>query len=183
MATETKTIQKLPRIDPFYMMRYTSSICQRVSGMSVTEEIIETDDEDTANNNSVSGSHPKVTGTSNHRLYYCYYILKNINRYLNDIGDVPRENRNTGYKPQHALKYEDIHNAITFIVNYAAAVGMPQSEAPRGRDGVPSIFLPSSDTKKGIHELYLASCDETNIRARKMSSFEEAWLKFVPYIK
>lgn len=102
---------------------------------------------------------------------------------MNDIGDVPRENRNTGYKPQHALKYEDIHDAITFIVNYAAAVGMPQSEATRGRDGVPSIFLPSSDTKKGIHELYLASCDETNIRARKMSSFEEAWLKFVPYIK
>nr|XP_034306860.1 uncharacterized protein LOC105323535 [Crassostrea gigas] len=63
----------LPTTDPFYLMRYTSSICQRVSGMTVREEIITTDDEDTSNNNSVSGSHPKVTGTSNHRLYYCYY--------------------------------------------------------------------------------------------------------------
>lgn len=63
----------LPTTDPFYLMRYTSSICQRVSGMSVTEEIIETDDEDSVNTNSVSGSHPKVTGSRNHRLYYCYY--------------------------------------------------------------------------------------------------------------
>ena len=53
-------------------MRYTSS-CQWVSGMRVTEEVIETDDEDSANANSVSGSHPMVTGSGNHRLYYCYY--------------------------------------------------------------------------------------------------------------
>lgn len=52
----------LPTTDPFYLMRYTSS-CQRVSGMTVREEVIETDDEDTANGNSVSGSHPMVTGT------------------------------------------------------------------------------------------------------------------------
>mmetsp|Transcript_42527 Transcript_42527/g.68433 ORF Transcript_42527/g.68433 Transcript_42527/m.68433 type:complete len:226 (+) Transcript_42527:58-735(+) len=62
----------LPTATPFYLMRYTSS-CQWVSGMRVTEEVIETDDEDSANANSVSGSHPKVTGSGNHRLYYCYY--------------------------------------------------------------------------------------------------------------
>lgn len=64
----------LPTTDPFYLMRYTSS-CQRVSGMTVREEVIETDDEDTANGNSVSGCHPMVTGTRNYRLYYCYYSL------------------------------------------------------------------------------------------------------------
>lgn len=113
-------------------------------------------------------------------------VLKNINRHLNDIGAVPREHRNTGKKPHHALKYEDIHNAITFIVNYAAEVGMPQPEAPRGSDGsdgIPPIFLPSSDTKKGIHERYIASCQGTDVRALKISSFEEAWLKCVPYIR
>lgn len=77
-------------------------------------------------------------------------------------------------KAHHALKYEDIHNAITFIVSYAAEVGMPQPEAPRGSDGIPPIFLPSSDTKKGIHERYIASCEGTDVRALKISSFEEA---------
>nr|XP_022300141.1 uncharacterized protein LOC111108499 isoform X2 [Crassostrea virginica] len=62
----------LPTDKPFYLLRYTSS-CQWVSGMSVSEEIIKTDDEDTANANSVSGSHPMDTGSGNHRLHYCYY--------------------------------------------------------------------------------------------------------------
>lgn len=64
----------------------------------------------------------------------------------------PREHRNTGGKPHHALKYENIYNGIICIVNCAAEVGMPQSEAPGRRDRIPPIFLPSSDTKKGIHE-------------------------------
>lgn len=62
----------LPNTDPFYLMRYTSS-CQRVHGMSVREEIIEMDDEDTLNSDTLSGSHPMESGSGNHRLYYCYY--------------------------------------------------------------------------------------------------------------
>lgn len=96
---------------------------------------------------------------------------------MNDIGAVPREHWNTGKKPHHTLKYEDIHNAITFIVNYAAEVGIPQPEAPRGSDGIPPLFLPSSDTKIGIHERYIASCQDIDNRALKILSFEEAWLK------
>lgn len=42
-------------------------------------------------------------------------------------------------------------HAVTFILNYAAEAGMPQPEAQRGSDGIPPIFLPLSDTKKGIH--------------------------------
>nr|XP_011455971.2 uncharacterized protein LOC105348311 [Crassostrea gigas] len=68
----SKSYISLPHTDPFYLMRYTSS-CQRVSGMSVREEVIEMDDEDTLNSDSVSGSHPMESGSGNHRLYYCYY--------------------------------------------------------------------------------------------------------------
>ncbi|XP_062603492.1 uncharacterized protein LOC134282462 [Saccostrea cucullata] len=110
-------------------------------------------------------------------------VVKNISRHLNDNGAVPREHGNTGKKPTHALKYEDVQNAITFIINYAAEVGMPQPEAPRGSDGIPPIFLPSSDTKKGIHERYLASCEGTDVRALKLSSFTEAWQNCIPNIK
>lgn len=53
-------------------------------------------------------------------------VLKNINRHLNDIVAVTSEHKNTGKKPHHALKYEDIHNAVIFIINYTAEIGMPR---------------------------------------------------------
>ena len=110
-------------------------------------------------------------------------VLKNINKHVSAAGAIPRVHGNTGKKPLHALKYEDIHNAITFITNYAAEVGKPQPEAPRGSDGIPPIFLPSSETKKGIHQRYVDSCEGTDVRALKVSSFEDVWMKCVPHIK
>jgi hypothetical protein len=110
-------------------------------------------------------------------------VFKNIARHLESHGAVPREHGNTGKKPVHALKFGDIQCAILFITNYAAEVGMPQPEAPRGSDGIPPIYLPSSDTKKAIHQRYTTSCQETGVRALKLSSFEDAWLKCVPHIK
>ena len=60
-------------------------------------------------------------------------VLKNINKHVSAAGAIPRVHGNTGKKPLHALKYEDIHKAIIFITNYAAEVGKPQPEAPRVR--------------------------------------------------
>ncbi|CAC5419765.1 unnamed protein product [Mytilus coruscus] len=62
---------RLPTSEPFYLYQYTSSICQRVRGMSVREEFVKTDDEDSHNNSADSGSHPKKTDTT--RVHYCYY--------------------------------------------------------------------------------------------------------------
>ncbi|XP_048771609.1 uncharacterized protein LOC125677540 [Ostrea edulis] len=110
-------------------------------------------------------------------------VFKNIAKHLDDHGAVPREHGNKGKKPVHALQFEEIQRAILFITNYAAEVGMPQPEAPRGSDGIPPIYLPSSDTKKAIHQRYNTSCQETGVRALRISSFEDAWLKCVPHIK
>ena len=110
-------------------------------------------------------------------------VLLNITKHMMANGVVPREHGNKGKRPVHALKFQDIENAVAFIRNYAEEVGMPQPEAPRGSDGIPPIYLPSSDTKKGIHERYVKSCEETEMRVLKISSFEDVWLKCVPHIK
>ena len=60
---------------------------------------------------------------------------------------------------------------------------MPQPEAPRGSDGIPPIFLPIIRDKKGIHQRYVDSCEGTDVRALKVSSFEDVWMKCVPHIK
>ncbi|CAG2214856.1 unnamed protein product [Mytilus edulis] len=62
----------LPTSKPFYLYHYTSTLCQRVRGMSAREEFVKTDDEDIHNNTSYDGgSHPKKTERT--RIYYCYY--------------------------------------------------------------------------------------------------------------
>ncbi|XP_052063522.1 uncharacterized protein LOC127703114 [Mytilus californianus] len=62
----------LPKNKPFYLLRFRSP-CQQVKGMLVREEIVHSDDEDSRNKNSVSGSHPMNDGGRNNRLFYCYY--------------------------------------------------------------------------------------------------------------
>ncbi|XP_062566341.1 uncharacterized protein LOC134228673 isoform X2 [Saccostrea cucullata] len=67
-----KTYMSLPTNKPFYLLRFREP-CQRVSGMFVREEIVKTDDENTANKNYVRGWHPLRAGGSDHVLHYCYY--------------------------------------------------------------------------------------------------------------
>lgn len=74
------------------------------------------------------------------------------------------------------MKIEEIENPVKFIKNYAEEFGIPQPEAPRGSDGIPPVYLPASDTKKAIHQRYVKSCEESSIRAMKISSFEDVWI-------
>lgn len=109
-------------------------------------------------------------------------VLRNIAKHLNEKGDIPREHGNTGKYQTISLKYDEIRNAVTFILNYVGEVGMPQSEDPRGSDGIPTVYLPSSDSKKDIQKRYVASCKESEFRALNVSSFQDIWLKCIPHI-
>lgn len=110
-------------------------------------------------------------------------VLSSIVTHVNTNGVCPREHGNKRKKPAHALKFEEIENAVKFIKNYAEEFGIPQPEAPRGSDGIPPVYLPASDTKKAIHQRYVKSCEESSIRAMKISSFEDVWLKCIPHIR
>jgi hypothetical protein len=110
-------------------------------------------------------------------------VLSNIITHMNKNGVTPRVHGNKGRKPAHALKFDEVENAVKYIKNYADEFGVPQPAAPSGSDGIPPIYLPASDTKRAIHERYLESCTESTIRALKVSSFEDVWLKCVPHIR
>ena len=67
----------LPYITPFYLMRQSSSGCQKVRRMTVTEEYLQWDDENENNKDAKSGMHPYEDGDGeNHRLHYCFYQPK-----------------------------------------------------------------------------------------------------------
>ncbi|XP_078678845.1 uncharacterized protein LOC144914622 [Branchiostoma floridae x Branchiostoma belcheri] len=64
----------LPAHRPFYLFRHSSSRCQRVQNMQVTQEYFLWDDENYNNQDTTWGSHPDDTGDGrNHKLWYCYY--------------------------------------------------------------------------------------------------------------
>nr|QZH55018.1 ApeC-containing protein 3 [Branchiostoma floridae] len=64
----------LPSSRPFYLFRFSSSGCQQVLNMRVTEEYYLWDDENTYNDDTSWGSHPYDSGDGrNHKLWYCYY--------------------------------------------------------------------------------------------------------------
>lgn len=100
--------------------------------------------------------------------------MRNIAKHLNEKRAISRKHGNTGRKkPAKSLKYDEIQNAVTFILIYAGEVGMPQPGATRGSVCIPPVYLPSSDTKKDIHKRYIASCEESKYRALKVSAFQD----------
>lgn len=80
--------------------------------------------------------------------------LSNIVTHVNTNGVCPREHGNKRKKPAHALKFEEIENAVKFIKNYAEEFGIPQPEGPRGSDGIPLCTcqhqMPKKQYTKGM---------------------------------
>ena len=63
----------LPTATPFVLLRESASGCQQVQNMTVSEEWLFTDDENTSNENELSGHHPYVEGTTDFKIFFCYY--------------------------------------------------------------------------------------------------------------
>ncbi|XP_070202742.1 uncharacterized protein [Littorina saxatilis] len=65
---------KVPIRRAFYLMRYKGP-CQQVAEMTVTEEVVQWDDEDNVNFNKESGAYPLDTARdpTNHELHFCFY--------------------------------------------------------------------------------------------------------------
>ena len=63
----------LPTATPFVLLRESADGCQQVQDMTVSEEWVLTDDENNLNRNELSGHHPYVEGTTDFKIFYCYY--------------------------------------------------------------------------------------------------------------
>ena len=94
-------------------------------------------------------------------------VLRNLLTHVKTQGITPRSHGNKGRKPHHAFSFSDITLMVTFIRNYADEHGLPLPAPERGRDSIPPIYLPSSDTKTSVHKKYQEACSSTQQRAAK----------------
>ena len=109
--------------------------------------------------------------------------LANLLQHMTKNGPVPRIHGNIGKCPSHGLKFDQVKFVVQYISTFADEFGLTQPDAPRGRDNTPPIYLPSSNTKKYVHEKYIDYCLATDIRAVKYSTFGKIWNTFLPHIK
>ena len=91
--------------------------------------------------------------------------LENLQKHLSEFGLVPRTHGNKGKKPKRALTFPVVKNVVKFIQQHAEVFGLSNSAPLRGRDCMPPVFLPASQTYKEMHRLHLQACEEMPIRA------------------
>jgi hypothetical protein len=111
------------------------------------------------------------------------HTLKGLIKHINENGITPRVHGNYGKRPHNALVFVDVKYAVEFLENYAVLQGIPMPAAPRGRDGEPPIFLPSSLTKKKVHREYVSASETSDHRSLGLTSFKNTWKQCVPHIK
>ncbi|KAH3898417.1 hypothetical protein DPMN_022647 [Dreissena polymorpha] len=110
-------------------------------------------------------------------------VLYALIQTVNQGGCTPRTHGNRGRKPKHALMFDDVNRVVQFIMNTSEEIGLPYPAAPRGKDNIPIVFLPSSTTKLHLHAHYSSACEERNVRCVKISAFKSILLHCVPHIK
>ena len=109
-------------------------------------------------------------------------VLKNINKHVSATGAIQRVHGNTGKKPLHGLNYEDIHNAITLITNYAAELECHNLKHQEAAMEYLLYFYHHQRLKK-VFTSVTSIHAKADVPALKVSSFEDVWIKCVPHIK
>ena len=108
---------------------------------------------------------------------------RNLCTHLEENGPIPRVHGNSGRKPHHALRFEQVRFAVQFVHNHAQRYGIPHPAPLRGRAEDPPVFLPASQNFKAVHKLYVASCQEVNIRSMAITAFRSVWHQCLPSVR
>ncbi|XP_060577599.1 uncharacterized protein LOC132734769 [Ruditapes philippinarum] len=109
--------------------------------------------------------------------------VKSLLKHLNSNGPVPRIHGNTGRKPSHAVKYEDVRFCVDFLLLYAEINGLTMPAAPRGADEAAPVLLPCNTTKVDLHSKYQQACVEAGVRCLGITTFKCVWKQCLPHIK
>jgi hypothetical protein len=83
-----------------------------------------------------------------------------------------------------SLTYEAVQNVVSFLRNYAEnnALILSGRITSINVENLASLkLLPSSDTKRGLHSMYMASCDGKHDPVSE-SSFRRIWKQVLPNI-
>ncbi|XP_070567041.1 uncharacterized protein [Ptychodera flava] len=111
--------------------------------------------------------------------------FKNLKAHYKDKGVLPRVHGLKGKKAHNAYSFEVIADVIKFLEQYAQENGIPMPAAPRGRDGVPPIYLPSSLRKEDIYKQYVDSCKACSPSKQcvGLTTFKGVWSSCAPHIQ
>jgi len=109
--------------------------------------------------------------------------LKHLQKHLIEVGLSSPTHGNVGRKPKHACTNEDKQSIKNFIVNFAAAHGLPDP----GRDlrkgkGKLRILLPAVLNYRSIHRVYQKSLFGKTDKILEYRSFVRIWQEISPYI-
>ena len=99
-------------------------------------------------------------------------------------GVIPLVHKNTGRKPIHACSFDNREAIKTFILNYAAAHGLPDP----GRDvrkgkGHLRILLPTVMNYLSVHQIYERSMNSQGTKPLGYKTFTRIWREEVPHVE
>lgn len=109
--------------------------------------------------------------------------LKFLQKHLVTVGVTPPMHGNTGRMPRHAVTDTARQSVESFIINYAAAHGLPDP----GRDlrvgkGKLRILLPTVMTFRSVHQVYQNSMASGGEPAVGYQTFIRVWHECLPHI-
>jgi hypothetical protein len=110
--------------------------------------------------------------------------LRRLQQHLAQSGFVPVVHGNTGRKPIHACPSGDREVIKTFILNYAAAHGLPDPgrDIRRGK-GRLRILLPTVMNYLSVYHIYERSMNSQAAKPLGYKSFIRIWREEVPYVE
>lgn len=109
--------------------------------------------------------------------------LKRLQKHKSNAGLSMKRHGNTGRSPVHACTNQDKANIQQFIINYAAAHGMPDKARDlRHGSGCLRILLPSVLTYRSVHHAYELSLQSQDKPSVSYCTFIRCWQETCPYI-
>ncbi|XP_070565258.1 uncharacterized protein [Ptychodera flava] len=113
------------------------------------------------------------------------WSYKSLKAHYKVNGIAPREHGLKGKKAHNAFSFEIIQHVVQFIMEYSNEFGLPMPAVPRGREGTPPVYLPSSITKDRVYSAYVESCEQTQppLTHVGLTTFKNVWKDCVPHIQ
>ena len=107
------------------------------------------------------------------------FTLRSLQEQVEAGQVTPAPHKSAGRVAVNVLPPDAAGDIGKFIRSYAATFGMPQPAAPRGRPGLPPVFLPASINKKKLFAEYEKSAEAGTI---SFETFRRYWQIHAPEV-
>ena len=102
--------------------------------------------------------------------------------HIKEHGPVARQHGNTGRRPVHALRFEQVEGVVKFIKSLSEQFGIPHPASLHGRNAQPPVYLPARMSYTSTHEEYPQASGEAHAKPVGLTSYREIWSQCMPHI-